>query len=547
MTDKSTCALRHRIEAAVILMLCGALSACGGPLSTASSMRVEVEVYKGPLSQELDTQWAELIGLVDEVKQSLTQYGNSLDHVIFPSKDCTWDREKFTLEKEDSSATSPVRLPRPASVPKTNSEGQAEQELAFSCLFLNEIRADVEDLGVIYQTLDADVGSDKNIRNDPFGVGFSGRICAEGHPSSEKCATMRKALRKISEVAARLKTKALYWANAHALGNPQSTFVRASVAGFTSMAAQYSNQLASRADALLKQLQGKRRELLPSSVFLRDTSPTDFPNLMAWNRAAAPALIAEMVFHPLSAFSTVESFDRIRVIERLFADHYWTNINTVYASGQGEVRMALIKDDIGNWNLKSFDSDPTELVDAYKDVTLAALESAADAAANSAAPGSTQAIDLASRLTRARFGSEGVTAGTFNIDSLHLRARARLEQLSRRDQERDKALQTMIDGSEARIADLKKEVAGLKEKIENPEKRAEGEDLAQLNATMEQKSMQLGEEQKKLKGNQEKRASLRKAAIGEAGRIIEDHEAVIDVLQESVLSSSPQSDDAGGE
>ena len=77
--------------------------------------------------------------------------------------------------------------------------------------------------------------------------------------------------------------------------------------------------------------------------------PTDFLNLYTWNRAAAWALLEEMVWHhPLNAFSSNETADRVRVIERLFADHNWGKVNTVYGSGQGEFTMALVKDDVGN-------------------------------------------------------------------------------------------------------------------------------------------------------------------------------------------------------
>ena len=72
----------------------------------------------------------------------------------------------------------------------------------------------------------------------------------------------------------------------------------------------------------------------------------------------------------------------MRLAKRLFADHFWTKINEVHASGQGEVRMALIKDDIGNWNLKSFDNDPEQLLNAYRELTSAGIEAAIRLAQN---------------------------------------------------------------------------------------------------------------------------------------------------------------------
>ena len=185
---------------------------------------------------------------------------------------------------------------------------------------------------------------DQSINRDEIldcGVAFNANINCNKR-------NIRRILRNISEVAARMKVKALYWTHSLVVVQPDSYLTRIGTVTFSNLAAQYSNQLSSRSDAILKQLEGKKRQLLPSSVYLGDTSPTDFPNVYVWDRAAAPALLSDMVFHPISAFSREDTRDRVRIIERLFADHYWTNINTVYASGQGTVRMALIKDDIGN-------------------------------------------------------------------------------------------------------------------------------------------------------------------------------------------------------
>ncbi|MCY4612207.1 MAG: hypothetical protein OXB94_01090 [Nitrospira sp.] len=48
------------------------------PLSTAASMRVEVEVYKGPLSKNVSVQWGELEGLVDEAADALTTFNDGI-------------------------------------------------------------------------------------------------------------------------------------------------------------------------------------------------------------------------------------------------------------------------------------------------------------------------------------------------------------------------------------------------------------------------------------------------------------------------------------
>jgi hypothetical protein len=61
---------RRALLAAVILV---AVGGCAGnnPMSTASAMRVEVEVYKGPLSQPIANQVGELYVVIQEADASL--------------------------------------------------------------------------------------------------------------------------------------------------------------------------------------------------------------------------------------------------------------------------------------------------------------------------------------------------------------------------------------------------------------------------------------------------------------------------------------------
>ena len=160
--------------------------------------------------------------------------------------------------------------------------------------------------------------------------------------------------------------RASYWASENVATMPGSKRLRIEMANFAQFAKDYGNQLIARSDALMKQVAGAQgvgipRDQLANSVFLRDSSPTAYLNLYRWNDAAV---------------SRGDATGRTRMVEQLVADTYWSNINTVFAAGQGDVSMALVKDDIGNWNLKSFDNSPGELLQAYKNVGLAAVKSA---------------------------------------------------------------------------------------------------------------------------------------------------------------------------
>ena len=186
---------------------------------------------------------------------------------------------------------------------------------------------------------------------------------------SVSCEQRKRIMKQVARVAIKLKAKAMYWAESHAVLAPAVREIRIGIATFANLASEYSNQLESLADGLQWQLgeegKGINAKQLPLSVYLRNAETTDFLNLYTWNRAAAPAIWEEMLLHPSTAFSSEETADRVRVIERLMADYNWEKVNTVYGSGQDDFAMALIKDEIGNWNLKSFDSDPTELIEAY--------------------------------------------------------------------------------------------------------------------------------------------------------------------------------------
>jgi len=149
-------------------------------------------------------------------------------------------------------------------------------------------------------------------------------------------------LQKITTFGARLAQRAEYWATEHVATMPDNTRLRIEMANFAQFVKNYGNQLVSRSDALVKQVAGARgvgiaRAQLANSVFLRDSSPTSYLNLYRWNKAADDRDETGV---------TVE--DRTRMVEQLVADTYWSKVNTVFAAGQGDVSMALIKDDVGN-------------------------------------------------------------------------------------------------------------------------------------------------------------------------------------------------------
>ena len=238
-----------------------------------------------------------------------------------------------------------------------------------------------------------------------------------------EAAAREQVVRGVGDFAVRLKAKAFNWAETHTALAPCCRKVRIAMARFAVLISELSNHLESRADALQWQLDDKfgtdAREL-PLSLYLRDAEPTDFLNLYTWNRAAAAALLPDMFWHPWNAFSSDETADRVRVIERLFADHNWGKINTVYGSGQGDFSMALVKDEIGNWSLKSFEADPTKLVEAYTDLTLAALTKIRRTITGSKLP-QPELLRLTGNLAAGQIGDSAGPFDVFDTGRLHER------------------------------------------------------------------------------------------------------------------------------
>jgi|GEM_PF-2504538 len=163
---------------------------------------------------------------------------------------------------------------------------------------------------------------------------------------------------------------------------PQDRTVRSAIIGFGFVNAEYGNQIQGRIAVLTKQISASptSARLLPTADYLRDSSNTRFLQLAEW-------LDGDGDRFGLPNPGRLDVEDRVRLAQSLTNDYYWQNVSTVYGSGRGKTGMAFIKDDIGNWDLKSFTSDPTELLAAYRDVTSAALKSAVKLATSAAAPG----------------------------------------------------------------------------------------------------------------------------------------------------------------
>ncbi|MEL7488602.1 MAG: hypothetical protein AAGJ87_15465, partial [Pseudomonadota bacterium] len=148
--------------------------------------------------------------------------------------------------------------------------------------------------------------------------------------------------------------------------DPQDKRLRIDLLKAANGAAEFANQLTSRANALHQQ-QTIDRRVLSTGQYLRDAKPTAFLDAYEWLDAATDG-------------AATPSVERIEVAKQLFDDDNWAQVNEVYASGVGKTAMAFYRDEIGNWNLKSFDNDPTELTGAYAELGVDLVKRAASLA-----------------------------------------------------------------------------------------------------------------------------------------------------------------------
>lgn len=169
-----------------------------------------------------------------------------------------------------------------------------------------------------------------------------------------------ESLLKVSKLAAQMKLIAGNLTHIMIPYVSNDKFLRLAQVVSINSTGEYSNLLESRSKSLMEQLyKGTKSKRLPTSFYLDGSEASMFPNLYNWFEAETPGIYAD---------------GRIKTYEHVFADYHWAKLNTVYASGMGETRMAFIRDEIGNWDLHSFSSDPTELMTAYKDATISGIQ-----------------------------------------------------------------------------------------------------------------------------------------------------------------------------
>ena len=386
-----------------------AFNACAsGPFSGSGAMRIEVEVYKGPLSQEPEIQWGELVGYLEEAKRSLVENLNfTLSVVANKNFKSILEKQALAVDVETNkslrgtqakdhtprmylylpvikgsnestqnppSSTNDMDLFRPSWCDSLDPEGLLDQLDYFDCIILRAVYVDSLDLiREVTQLLNEHDDKLKKVVNK---------------------ADAEKVLRQVAAFSSNLRAKGFRWAVATTAGQSFNIQVRIAVFNFVVSASEFGNQFQARADTLMKQFhdQGHDRRELPLSSHLRETGPTDFVHLYDWLGGSTDSFRYNLPEFIFTGRWPTSVGDRVKIVDRLFADHFWSRINTVYASGKGEVSMAFVKDELGNWDLKNFDNAPGELLDSYMQLGTTLVKKAGELALAIHTGGGSEAI-----------------------------------------------------------------------------------------------------------------------------------------------------------
>ncbi|MBT7287976.1 MAG: hypothetical protein HN834_21200 [Rhodospirillaceae bacterium] len=110
----------------------------------------------------------------------------------------------------------------------------------------------------------------------------------------------------------------------------------------------------------------------PPSAYLRSSYPStslqNDPGLL-WQNMLAEQSKRAMPFGSEWFTNDQDKRDRIK-IQRQIDRRFWQTINTVRVAGTGNTNYALIKDDIGNWKVKSYSADPEVIIQSAKSLAL---------------------------------------------------------------------------------------------------------------------------------------------------------------------------------
>ena len=495
----------HFIRSTFLILTAYVLSACAAfdqvGVKGASSMTIDVEVYKGPLSKTLDIQVVELQSITRDAETWLFDIKDQIGvvHKTYNARNADNGIECRRLknikgEYYDYDASS--------SMP---SSGREDLEPSLECYLFQSMFYDADFLETILNNAGLEFWQSEFREAiaptyETYSECPSDEPCPTPTCTQKKPCVDRERLASVARIGAYFRTRADHWATTAATSDVRDENIKRFYANFAHFASEYGNQIVSRVDSILLQMdmdgQFDRQShpltgtqiagLVSTGRFLRDSGTTNYLHLYDWiegsppqpadsrrNIGPRPRPFLGRNVDGSNGPLDLERSDRVRMVQMLINDTYWSNINSVYASGQGDVSMAFIKDDIGNWNLKSFKNDPAELLNAYDDLARASVQGAITAIRSGAenASGANALLSVAQSAvtgkpdTSQTLDSSDLTKMRENFLSQVASSKSSLttslETLTKESEEAEKAVQNNAYAKSLLTTEKEKELSGV--------------------------------------------------------------------------------------
>ena len=360
----------------MLLAGCETLSEPFQSLAGASSMRVDVEVYKGPLANMPSIQWGDLVGAVSNASNAITRVSDLYEDELQKPKNassCGTGKIRpmgFIYQADndvDGCKIGPSYAAALKSISKLLSDGTQDA------------------ISLLDQTLPSQLnGEARPVTPLPI--------------DDKNLPSLEKALSQTASVASQMQADSQWLLRELAVTLPAERKRRMAYATLANTLCEYGNQIGTRADALAKELHGLAPERFSTGAMIRNTRPCATLDAFVWFAAFDPPLAGDVMSDVVAGIGADERRDRVRSLERTFADLHWAHVNTVFAAGQGKTTMALIRDQYGNWDLKAFENDASELLQGYTALASSALDAAAKLAADTATGGAASKLSTLQRL-----------------------------------------------------------------------------------------------------------------------------------------------------
>lgn len=126
---------------------------------------------------------------------------------------------------------------------------------------------------------------------------------------------------------------------------------------------------ADRIEAALREAYQQRARMVylrPAGAYLRNSNP--FTQLQRDSGATWSNMLEKHALRQ-TPFRIGTSRDERRVIQE-FDKQFWQNVNTVRVAGAGVTNYVVAKDDVGNWYIKGYSSDPKTIIQGAKSLAL---------------------------------------------------------------------------------------------------------------------------------------------------------------------------------